>query len=114
MQRFLRKPRDMTVREFITRLVEINEMLTEFPPGAHEQKLPTDKLMDIAEYAVPATWQRTMMMHNFDPTIHMPQDFIELCKCIEFAKGTDSNNQEAKPQPDSKNHRNGLLHAKSS
>ena len=114
MRRFLRKPRDMTVREFITRLVEINEMLAEFPPGAQEQKLPTDELMDIAEYAVPATWQRTMMMHNFDPTIHTPQDFIEFCERIEFAEGTDSNNQEAKPQPDSKNRRDGLLRAKSS
>ena len=112
MRRFLRKPRDLSVREFTTRLVEINEMLNEFPPGANDQKLPDDELMDIAEYAVPATWQRTMLMHNFDPTIHSPQDFIEFCERIEFAEGTE--NKEAKPQTDSRNRKDGLLRAKSS
>ena len=112
MRRFLRKPRDLSVREFTTRLVEINEMLNEFPPGANDQKLPDDELMDIAEYAVPATWQRTMLMHNFDPTIHLPQDFIEFCERIEFAEGTE--NKEAKPQMDSRNRKDGPLRAKSS
>ena len=69
-------------------------------------------IMDIAEYAVPATWQRTMLMHNFDPTIHSPQDFIEFCERIEFAEGTE--NKEAKPQTDSRNQKDGLLSAKSS
>jgi hypothetical protein len=93
--------------------VEINKMLAQFPPEEANQKLPQDKLMDIAEYAVPATWQRTMLMHAFDPTIHTPQDFIEFCKRIEFAKGTE--NKEAKPQTDSKNRgKDGLLRAKSS
>ena len=112
MRRFLRKPRDMPVREFIMRLVEINEMLNEFPPGTAGQKLPSDELMDIAEYAVPSTWQRTMLMHNFDPTIHTPQDFIEFCERIEFAEGTD--NKESKTQTDSKNRKDGLFRAKSS
>ena len=112
MRRFLRKPRDLSVREFTTRLVEINEMLDQFPPGEGPQKLPNDELMDIAEYAVPATWQRAMLMHNFDPTIHTPQDFIEFCERIEFAEGTE--NKEAKPQTDSKNRQDGQLRAKSS
>jgi hypothetical protein len=87
-------------------------MLSEFPPNAANQKLPTDELMDIAEYAVPATWQRTMLMHNFDPTIHTPQDFIEFCERIKFSEGVE--NKEAKPQMDSKNRKDGLLRAKSS
>ena len=57
MRRILRKPRNMTTREFMTRLVEINEYLNEFPPALGNQKLPEDELMDIAEFAVPATWQ---------------------------------------------------------
>ena len=58
MRRFLRKPREMKIREFMTRLNKINELLTLFPPvrdGQEAEKLPDDELMDIAEFAVPAT-----------------------------------------------------------
>ena len=112
MRRFLRKPRDMPIREFVTRLVEINELLVEFPPSGPNNKLPMDELMDIVEFAVPATWQRAMVMHDFDPMIHTPQDVISFCERIEFAEGT--NQKEAKPQTDSKNGKGGLFRAKSS
>ena len=45
------------MHKFTTHLIEINEMLSEFPPNTANQKLPTDELMDIPEYAVPPTWQ---------------------------------------------------------
>jgi hypothetical protein len=112
MRQFLRKPREMNVREFITRLVEMNEWLEEFPPANGNNKLPMDELMDIAEYAVPAAWHRVMIMHNFDSTIHSPQEFIEFCERIEFAEGTDK--AVAKPPTDSKNGKGGQFRAKSS
>lgn len=106
MRRFLRKPRDMPIPEFVNRLVEINEQINEFPPDRAEagadnggNKLPDDELMDIAEFAVPATWQRTMVMHNFDPTSHTPSEFVEFCERIEFAEGVDNNNNNTKSEP---------------
>ena len=108
MRRFLRKPREMKIREFMTRLNEINELLTLFPPvrdGQEAEKLPDDKLMDIAEFAVPATWQKTMIMHGFDPISHSSAEFVEFCERIEFSEG--DNKQETKSQADSKNGNNG-------
>jgi hypothetical protein len=87
MCRFLQKKRDMTVREFITRLVEINKYLELFPPGFETgQKLPVDEIMDIAEFGVPGSWQRQMILHDFDPVTSTPSAFIEFCERVECAE----------------------------
>ena len=102
MRRFLRKPRDMSVREFAARLNEINEYLSDFPPSNENNKLLMDELMDIAEFSVPATWQKTMIMHGFDPANHTIQEFIEFCERIEFSEGNERQAQlkETKSQTD--------------
>ncbi len=45
----------MTVREFAAWLNKINEYLLDFPPSNEDNKLLMDKLMDIAEFSIPAT-----------------------------------------------------------
>ena len=92
----------MTVREFAAQLNEINEYLSDFPPSNKNNKLLMDKLMDIAEFSVPATWQKTMIMHGFDPANHTIQEFIEFCERIEFSEGNERQAQlkETKSQTD--------------
>lgn len=89
MTRFLKKPRDLPVREFMARLLELNEYFKFFPPteGNEEpKKLSQEEIMDIAEYAMPNNWQKAMMMHGFDPIAHSPDEFVEFCERIEFAE----------------------------
>jgi len=48
-----------------------------------------DKIMDIAEYAVPWHWQRTMCtmcLHGFEPVMHTDSEFVKFCKQMEFTK----------------------------
>ena len=78
----------MTVREFAARLNKINEYLSDFPPSTENNKLLMDKLMDIAKFSVPAMWQKTMIMHGFDPANHTIQEFIEFCEELNSLKGT--------------------------
>jgi len=95
MRRFLRKKADGSVRAFMTRLVEINEYLSLFPEGFNEnQKLPLDEIMDIAEFGVPATWQRIMLLHTFDPIESTPEAFVAFCERIECAEGEDSTDKK--------------------
>ena len=44
MSHVLRKPRDMKAREFMSRLVKLNDLLTEFPPFMEDQKISDDEL----------------------------------------------------------------------
>ena len=49
MQRFLKKPRDMPVQEYISYMIEINNYLKELPPtivGRNVTKLPGYELLD--------------------------------------------------------------------
>jgi len=84
MQHFIKKPRDCSAQEFVTRLFEINQYLDQFLPFNANQKLPTDELLDIAGYAILVPWQHTMHLHAFDPLAHNKDEFIEFCQRCEF------------------------------
>ena len=43
MRRFMRKPHEMSMRNFMARLTEINSYLQFFPPFAADAELPMDK-----------------------------------------------------------------------
>ena len=86
MRRYLRKPQDMPVREFMNRLTEINEYLPQFPPFEENHKLSVEEIMEIAEYATPNQWQKAMVLHGFDPSEHTPAEFVEFCERLEFAE----------------------------
>ena len=83
----------MTVREFAAWLNKINKYLSDFPPSNENNKLLIDKLMDIAEFSVPAMWQKMMIMHGFDPANHMIEEFIEFCERIAFSEGNEQHAQ---------------------
>jgi hypothetical protein len=42
-----------------------------------------DKLLDIYEFCVPATWQKCFLLHGFDPLQHTKYEFLEFCEQIE-------------------------------
>jgi len=61
------KPFKVPVWDFMTQLVEINQLLNNFLPFAADQALSKDKILDIAKFAIPATWQKTRVLQGFDP-----------------------------------------------
>jgi len=60
----------------MTQLIEIYQYLVTFPPFLPDQMLPGDKIMDIAEYAVPWHWQCTVHLHGFEPVMHTDSEFV--------------------------------------
>eukprot|EP00957_Ditylum_brightwellii_P170327 12965045-Ditylum_brightwellii.AAC.1 len=51
---------EMTVKEWVARVLELNKYLKDSPAqnGNPVQPLDEDKIMDILEYGVPAAWRR--------------------------------------------------------
>ena len=99
MRRFLKKPRDMPVREYIARVIEINNYLEEFPPvtiGGNATKLPDDELLDLLEFGIPIKWQRQMQVQNFEPTAGTLREFQDFCERLEIA--LDDNGADPKPK----------------
>ena len=115
MNRMLRKPKDWTIRQFMTRLTELNDYLTDFPnPSATvtATKFSDHELTDIATNAIPNSWIKAMTYHDFDPLIHTPTEFTSFCERIEHVEDM-SNAQETKSHTESKTSGNGKVHSRS-
>ena len=87
MRRFIRKPRDMTVRAYKTRLLEMNSQLAHFPPQfSATQKLGAEELYDILQTGIPKSWQREMINQGFDVMDGSKtfQDLVDFCERQEF------------------------------
>eukprot|EP00957_Ditylum_brightwellii_P023358 1763067-Ditylum_brightwellii.AAC.1 len=69
IQRNIRYGREITVKEWVAQVTELNGYLKDFSAhnGNLTQPLSTDKLLDILEYRVLAKWCREFTVQGFDP-----------------------------------------------
>eukprot|EP00957_Ditylum_brightwellii_P129124 9849337-Ditylum_brightwellii.AAC.1 len=79
MRRNLQLVGGMTVKEWVAQVSELNGHLNNFPVtnGNHIQPLDNNKLLDILEYGVPASWHRKFSVQGFDPVDQGLQKFVE-------------------------------------
>lgn len=93
LRRYVRKPEDMTTKQFAARLQELNSYLPKFPTivqdGEPVRKLEEDELVDIMENGVPRAWQRKMIEHDFDVVNASIHDFVDFCDRMESVEKTD-------------------------
>ena len=69
IQRYLRKPPDMKVQSFITRLIQLNIYLPHFPldcPGQLVTSLPNDDIKEILYHAMPNMWKKNMIEQGYN------------------------------------------------
>ena len=83
MQRYLKKPPDMKVRSFTTKLIQLNTYLPYFPPGLPGQvvtSLVDDDIKEILYHAMPNMWNKKMVEQGYnylDGPIHAMAEFFE-------------------------------------
>ena len=97
MNRLLKKPKESTIRAFMTRVNELNEYLALFPSpsdAVQAKKFENHEIADIASNAIPHSWRKTMAMHNFDPLIHTLTEFTQFCERIQFAEGISPHSEK--------------------
>ena len=67
MRLYMRKPRDMKMRVYRNRVVELNNYLERFPTVfISTQKIDDDEIVDILELGTPNKWQSEMVRLGFD------------------------------------------------
>ena len=89
MRRQMRKPQSMKVRDFVARVQEINNCLSQFPPFGDAQTLPEDEILDILESAVPNSWQREFVKTGYDPMENDVKEFIDRSERLELTEQLD-------------------------
>lgn len=109
MQRYLRKPPDMKVRTFTTRLLQLNAYLAFFPPdrqGQVVEPLPEDDIKEILYHAMPNTWKRKMIEQGYNylnSSIQQMTEFFETR--VENLEKFDSKKESKKHQGGNSNHK---------
>jgi hypothetical protein len=109
-RRSIHKAQGMRTREWLARLIEINEMLVEFPPNFNnEQKIPEDELKDIVEFGVPNAWRTIWVQHDFQPMQKDMAEIVDFCERIEYAEQIEDAVKGSKNQkgPSAEADRNG-------
>ena len=89
MQRFLKKPLDIKVKDFVERAVTMNKLLTCFPdasPTVPAAKILDDKILDLLESAIPISWHHHMVLQGFDSMDGIIAELDNFCKRIELTK----------------------------
>ena len=65
MRRFLKKPRDLNTKQFVERVIHINELLKQFPDPSSTRtatKIPEGEILDLLEVSMPHAWQQHMRL----------------------------------------------------
>jgi hypothetical protein len=86
MRRYMQKPRNLKMQEYMARVEELNNDLGYFPSFMQGSRLVEDELLDIYEFGVQAAWQKRFLLHGFDPLKHWKQEFLEFCEQLEATK----------------------------
>lgn len=63
---------------------------SQFPGATEDSKLPDDELLDLLEFGMPSTWQRSMTIQNFDPVDRSISEFVSFCELLEDTEPEDS------------------------
>ena len=101
MRRFLRKPKEMSTREYFTRVQEMNNLLTLFPTESAEEiaaPMFEDELVETLYHALPATWIAQMVMLGVNYAQHTLTDLLQTCERYESLEES----APEKPSKDSK------------
>ena len=102
LRRVLRKKADVTIKQFVDRVLELNNYLARFPPtivgGPAPDILSDEDVMELLEFGVPNSWRNQMTMQGFIPKQHTVQEFVEVCQRYEQVESRDgtANNHAAK------------------
>ena len=103
---FLKKLANMNIGNCMSRVVEINNFLLQFPPcvpGANSKKLPTNKLLELLEFGILLTWRNQMHLQNFQIQQLTIKAFTKMCERLESAFSDSPSNKHTNKGPSNKN-----------
>ena len=90
LRREVRKPSNMSIRQFVNRIRTINDVeMKRLPP--FEQSLERDEILEILYHAVPASWRSEMERQGYDYSTSSATNFIIFCERLEQAATHESN-----------------------
>ena len=90
LRRCLTKGDEVTVKEWVTQVLNLNEYLKVFPTvnGVSQQALNDTEVMEILEYGVLTTYRREFTVQGLKPLTQGLKKFIDFCSRLEYCELT--------------------------
>ena len=82
----MRKSKATTIREFYVRVLEINNRCDSFPPFGQNQKMATDEIKEIVEFAAPQSWQKELLRQGVDVTKKSIEELVDFFERLEISE----------------------------
>lgn len=70
MNRRMRKPANMGIRQFVAAVSQMNTKLLRFPGATRADLIPADKLVELMEFALPESWRAKFDLAGYIPIQH--------------------------------------------
>mgnify|MGYP001048519339 CR=1 FL=1 len=105
MRRYIRKPKEISARDHVARIVELNSYFDDFPldeNGDTVERLETDEILDNLDFGNPNAWQKQMILQNFDPVSNTLDDFVAFCERLEQADTVNEFNNNSNSNKNTK------------
>jgi hypothetical protein len=84
MRSHMRKPREVSTRQYAGAVATLNESLAKLPPAfADDQKLSDYDLRDIMSHKAPSSHKRLMIEQGFNPETATTAELVEICERAE-------------------------------
>jgi hypothetical protein len=84
MRFHMRKPKEVTTRQYVGAVSTLNSTLERLPPAfAAGQKVTETDMMDILASKAPKSHKELMTDHGFDPQTATKAEFVEICERAE-------------------------------
>ena len=83
MRRHMKKPAGMTYRLLQAKVLKMNRSLVLFPEANQDSKFNNAELLELLEFALPATWRAKFDLDGYVPTKHDRGRLLRECEAIE-------------------------------
>ena len=83
MRRHMKKPSTMSYRLMQAKVLKMNRSLVLFPEGSEGSKFSNHEILEILEFALPASWRAKFDLDSYIPTKHDRNRLLAECEAIE-------------------------------
>jgi hypothetical protein len=83
MNKYMKKPYDMSTKVMSTALSRINNYLPSFPDGDANSKFTESELVGMLDFSLPASWRKAMDLKGYVASQHDRKSLVDQCEMIE-------------------------------
>ena len=96
MEREMRKPKELSVRKLASAITRLNNELEYYPNGSANSKFSPQKVVQLIEWSLPASWKHEFEKKGFIPSLSNKTKLIQEVEIIErqvLARNYNNNNK---------------------